>query len=192
MKLSGILPFARELLSKTVSEGSVVVDATAGNGHDTIFLAKLVGKTGKVYSFDIQERAIHSTQSKISEADVEGQVKLLHDSHDMLEDYLDAEDRKNIQGAIFNLGYLPGTDTDKTIVTNAKTTIKAVQQLTDNLVREGIIVLVVYHGHEKGQREKEELLPFVRSLPQETFHVLEYRFTNQRNNPPFIIAIEKR
>lgn len=192
MKLSGVLPFARELLTKSIPEGAIVVDATAGNGHDTLFLAKLVGEKGKVYSFDIQEKAIRSTQARIASEDVEQQVKLIHDSHDNLKAHLERDDCKNISGAIFNLGYLPGADTDKSVVTAPKSTINALMQLTANLLPEGMIILVVYHGHEEGKLEKEALLPFVRALRQEEYHVLEYRFTNQRNNPPFIIAIEKR
>ncbi|RKL66979.1 16S rRNA (cytosine(1402)-N(4))-methyltransferase [Salipaludibacillus neizhouensis] len=192
MKLSGVLPFARELLMKTVSKGAIVVDATAGNGHDTLFLAKLVGENGKVYSFDIQEKAIKSTQARLENEGVEKQVKLIHDSHDHLTAHLEQNHHKNISGAIFNLGYLPGPDTDKNVVTAAESTIIALHHLMENLLPEGMIVLVVYHGHEGGKREKEALLPFVRGLRQDEYHVLEYQFTNQRNNPPFIIAIEKR
>ncbi|MCD8509955.1 MAG: rRNA methyltransferase, partial [Bacillus sp. (in: Bacteria)] len=47
MKILGVLPFARELLSRSVVAGDIVVDGTAGNGHDTLFLAKLVGHSGR-------------------------------------------------------------------------------------------------------------------------------------------------
>ena len=50
MKLHRILPFARQLFSETVNAGETVVDATAGNGNDTLFLAELVGENGHVYS----------------------------------------------------------------------------------------------------------------------------------------------
>ena len=55
----------------------------------------------------------------------------------------------------------------------------------------GLIVLVVYHGHEGGKEEKESLMHYVQQLPQSYVHVLSYQFLNQQNNPPFIIALEK-
>jgi len=58
--------------------------------------------------------------------------------------------------------------------------------------KEGMIVLVVYHGHPEGAMERDELLKFVIKLDQKKAHVLKYEFINQINNPPFIMAIEKR
>ncbi|WP_280769997.1 class I SAM-dependent methyltransferase [Salipaludibacillus daqingensis] len=190
MKLSGILPFARELLQKSIPEGGVAVDATAGKGNDTAFLAKLVGENGFVYSFDVQKEAIEATKNRMKQMNLENQVKIIHDGHEKIETHLSPNHLQNIDGAIFNLGYLPGSD--KSIVTSAFTTITALNQLLHHLKKEGIVVLVIYHGHEEGKLEKDNLLPFVSSLPQEEFHVMEYRFINQKNDPPFIIAIEKR
>ncbi len=53
-------------------------------------------------------------------------------------------------------------------------------------------MIVIYHGHPEGKVEREYLLRYVKSLDQNIAHVLEYKFLNQKNNPPFIIAIEKR
>ncbi|MDQ0254953.1 putative methyltransferase [Evansella vedderi] len=190
MKLLGVLPFARELLYRVVEDGDIVIDGTAGNGHDTLFLAKLVGSEGVVYSFDIQEAAIEATEKRLEEKEYLERVKLIHDGHENVLSHLRDEHAGKITGAIFNLGYLPGSD--KTVVTTPATTIAAVHDILGQMKKEGILVLVVYHGHKEGKKERDELLPFVRELPQEEFHVLEYRFTNQKNNPPFIIAIEKR
>ncbi|WP_416151861.1 tRNA (mnm(5)s(2)U34)-methyltransferase [Salipaludibacillus sp. HK11] len=190
MKLAGILPFARDILQKSVTTNGIAIDATAGNGHDTEFLAKLVGDNGTVYSFDIQDQAINATRDRLEITNLEKQVHLIQDGHEKLETYLSPTHHNNINGAIFNLGYLPGSD--KSIVTTPSTTIEAIQQLSKHLKKGGIIVLVVYHGHEEGKVEKDMLLPFVESLPQTDFHVLEYRFINQKNTPPFIIAIEKK
>jgi len=56
MKLQRVLQYAQQLLKATVEEGDTVVDATAGNGHDTLFLAQLVGDSGQVYAFDVQKK----------------------------------------------------------------------------------------------------------------------------------------
>ncbi|MGE7219398.1 class I SAM-dependent methyltransferase [Priestia koreensis] len=190
MKLERILPFARTLLQKTVQEGDIAVDATMGNGHDTVFLADLVGEKGHVYAFDVQETALQSTYKKIEEKQFEDRVTLLQKSHDQVQESLPKDDSRKITGAIFNLGYLPGGD--KQIVTKPHSTIDAIQQLLALLEPEGIIVLVIYHGHPEGAIERDEVLSFVHTLDQQDVHVLQYQFLNQQNNPPFIIAIEKR
>ncbi|WP_336881640.1 class I SAM-dependent methyltransferase [Priestia koreensis] len=190
MKLERILPFARTLLQKAVQEGDIAVDATMGNGHDTVFLADLVGEKGHVYAFDVQETALQSTYKKIEEKQFEDRVTLLQKSHDQVQESLPKDDSRKITGAIFNLGYLPGGD--KQIVTKPHSTIDAIQQLLALLKPEGIIVLVIYHGHPEGAIERDEVLSFVHTLDQQDVHVLQYQFLNQQNNPPFIIAIEKR
>ena len=185
MKLKRILPFAKELLSSTVSEGDIAIDGTAGNGHDTLFLAELVGDTGQVFAFDVQAQAIQATTERIAQANLSSRVTLIHDGHEHVGRYVQEE----VAGAIFNLGYLPGSDHE--IVTKGSSTIEAISSLLDLLKVGGLIVLVVYHGHEGGKEEKDELLSFVRQLPQSYVHVLCNQFLNQANDPPFIIALEK-
>ncbi|MFL6518354.1 MAG: rRNA methyltransferase, partial [Bacillus sp. (in: firmicutes)] len=49
MNIDKILPFAKSLLIKAVKPGDVVIDATVGNGYDSVFLAELVGESGQVF-----------------------------------------------------------------------------------------------------------------------------------------------
>ena len=56
--LDNILPFAHRLLAQATPAGGTAIDATAGNGHDTLFLAQCVGANGRVYAFDIQPQAL--------------------------------------------------------------------------------------------------------------------------------------
>ncbi|MFT8319799.1 MAG: class I SAM-dependent methyltransferase [Bacillus sp. (in: firmicutes)] len=190
MKLERILPFARSLLKKSVTTGDIAVDATMGNGHDTLFLAKLVGETGKVFSFDIQQEALIATENKLTEHKLNDVAVLSLNGHEQIKAIIPESYYGKITAAIFNLGYLPGGD--KNIVTTAQTTILAIEQLLDIMAVEGIIVLVIYHGHPEGQLERDEILSYVETIDQQSAHVLQYRFMNQVNNPPFIIAIEKR
>lgn len=190
MKLERILPFARSLLELAVKPGDLAIDATVGNGHDTMFLANLVGRTGRVYGFDIQDEALMSCKTKLREHELLEQVTLFHTGHENVIDSIPPLHYGKITGAIFNLGYLPGGD--KNIVTVPRTTIAAIEQLLQIMAPEGIIVIVVYHGHPEGAVERDYLLRYVKSIDQNEAHVLEYRFLNQKNNPPFIIAIEKR
>jgi SAM-dependent methyltransferase len=190
MKLTRILPFARTLMDLAVQEGNIAVDATVGNGHDTLYLAKRVGKTGHVFGFDIQAEAIENTANRLKEHDSFEQVTLFQASHDELIKKIPKYYHGKITGAIFNLGYLPGGD--KRIVTKPDSTIRAVDQLLQIMAPEGIIVLVIYHGHPEGAIERDVLLEYVQTLDQQKAHVLRYEFINQINNPPFIVAIEKR
>ncbi len=190
MKLERILPFARTLLEKAVIPGSLAVDATVGNGHDTVLLAGLVGATGTVYGFDVQQEAIDNTKKRLEEQHIQGRVQLFHQSHADVTEVIPKEQHGKITGAIFNLGYLPGGN--KEIVTKPDSTIKAIQGLISIMAPEAILVLVIYHGHPEGAVERDDLLDFVETLDQKLVHVLRYQFMNQQNNPPFIIAIEKR
>lgn len=190
MNVLGILPFARFLLQSCLSEGDIAVDCTVGNGHDTVFLSTLVGQTGEIYGFDIQEAAISQTSNRLNKENIKTPVHLFCQGHQKLKDFIPSSIHGKVKGAIFNLGYLPGGD--KTIVTTAATTIQAIQALLDIMAPGGIIVTVIYHGHEQGQEEKNDVVSFVKRLPQEQAHVLQYEFINQKNNPPFIVAIEKR
>lgn len=185
MKLKRILPFAKELLASVIEPGDTVVDATAGNGHDTLFLANLVGESGNVFAFDVQKEAIEATAAKLEQSNANKQVTLIHDGHENISTYVQNE----VSAAIFNLGYLPGSNHE--VVTRGESTIRAIESLLNSLKVGGLIVLVVYHGHGGGKEEKDALLTFVQQLPQSYAHVLSYQFLNQQNTPPFIIAIEK-
>lgn len=186
MKLERILPFAKTLLIAHTNKESIVIDATCGNGNDTYFLARQV-PNGKVYGFDIQTKAIHNTQQKTAEFH---NVELFQASHDNVQQYIPREEHGQIDAAIFNLGYLPKGD--KSIVTHPESTIAAINSIFDILAPEGVIVLVIYHGHEEGIIERDAVIEYLRCFDQNKAHVLQYQFINQQNNPPFICAIEKR
>lgn len=190
MILERILPYARKLLQLALNEGDIAIDATIGNGHDTVYLAKLVGETGHVYGFDIQELAIQNTTERIQKDNLSNQVTLIQKSHSQVQNEVPNHLHGKVKAAIFNLGYLPGSD--KSIVTVPSSTISAIEQILNIMAPEGIIVVVIYHGHEGGEIEKDALMDYVQNIPQDHAHVLTYRFLNQANNPPFIVAIEKR
>lgn len=182
-----VVGFSHQLLQEAILKGDTVVDATCGNGNDTLFLSSLVEDNGRVLAFDIQKQAINTTQQKITERNM-ANVRLIQDSHEQVASYL--KETEQIGGAIFNLGYLPGSD--KTVITKGLSTMTAVESMLAFLRKQGVIVLVIYHGHIGGAEEKETILDYVTSLDQKHFQVLQYRFINQSNDPPFIIAIEKK
>src|SRR5690625_4655614 len=186
--LKRIIPYAHHLLETSVKEGDVVVDATCGNGNDTLLLSSLVGETGTVYAVDVQEQAIETTKKLLTENE-RSNVEFIHDSHANLEQYLPESLKGTLGGAIFNLGYLPRSD--KQIITQGESTIAAVETLLEFIRKKALVILVVYHGHEGGAEEKDAVLSYVKQLDQKKYAVLQYKFLNQQNNPPFVIAIEK-
>ncbi|MBD1380216.1 tRNA (mnm(5)s(2)U34)-methyltransferase [Metabacillus arenae] len=190
MRLTRILPFSKHLLSTAAAAGDIVIDATAGNGLDTVFLAELVGEYGHVYGFDIQEEAILNTANRLKEKDLESRATLTLDSHEMVKKHIPVKFHGQASAAIFNLGYLPGGN--KAITTAPSSTILAIEEILDLLKPEGIIIIVIYHGHETGKMERDAIIQYAMSIDQKKAHVLKYQFINQANNPPFIVAIEKR
>ena len=102
------------LLAEVVTKEDIVVDATMGNGHDTLFLAQLAKQ---VYAFDIQEQAVEKTRQRLAEADLDN-AQLILAGHETLDQYTD-----HFKAAIFNLGYLPSAD--KSVITRPATTLEA-------------------------------------------------------------------
>lgn len=182
----GVIQFGHELLEKCVYEGEIVVDATCGNGNDTLRLSELVGNSGHVYAFDIQEQAIENTKKLLTKHN-KHHVTYVLDSHANIDRHIT---EKEIAGAIFNLGYLPRSD--KKIITKPDSTITAIEKILSKLKIGGVTVLVIYSGHPGGEEEKTAVLDYVSKLDQELYTVLQYRFINLTNNPPFTIAIYKK
>lgn len=177
-------------ISKTICQikltnGDTAVDCTMGNGNDTAFLCSLVGEKGKVYAFDIQEIALINTRNKLQELNFLERAEIILDSHQNIGKYI----KEKVKLVIFNLGYLPKGDHE--ITTKKETTIEAVQKCLDILEPNGIILLVIYTGHENGKLEKEALESYTSALSQKDYNVANVCFANQINNPPELICIEK-
>jgi len=195
MTLKPILKFAHTLLEEALQPGDTAVDCTMGNGHDTLFLANLVGEAGHVFAFDIQQAALENTQNLLAQHGFVGRddpahrFTLIQNSHANLKDHIPAKVHQNIKAAIFNLGYLPGGD--KTICTTPHSTMRAIETLIPMLATNGIIILVAYPGHPEGEHETVQILDYCKNLPRDTVNIIEYKILNNPNKPPLVIAIEK-
>lgn len=174
------LEMAHDFLAQVITKDDVVVDATMGNGHDTLFLAKLAKQ---VYAFDIQEKALEKTSQRLQEAGLTN-VELLLQCHETVDQFV-----TEVKAAIFNLGYLPSAD--KNIITKPQTTIEALEKLCRMLIKGGRIAIMIYYGHEGGDIERDAVMDFVSQLPQQEYTATIYRTLNQINNPPFLVMIEK-
>jgi len=185
-----ILPFAHAVTRRALRSGDIAIDATAGNGHDTVHLAKTVGEDGCVYAIDIQPQAIRATRHKVSTRTPDVDVRLVEGDHAALHSHVDAPDAGNVGAIMFNLGYLPRADHD--VTTSPDTTIPALDHAISLLKPGGVLTIVMYTGHEGGPEEAAAVQQWADALPQESFRVLSYRFTNRKNDPPHLVAVEKR
>jgi len=174
------------LITQKVSVGDVVVDATMGNGNDTLCLSRAVGQKGHVFAFDIQQKAIDNTKALLESNDAFDNVTLIKDGHENLDKHL----KSPVKLVLFNLGFLPKSD--KQITTKSATTITAVEKAFSFLDRFGLLLTVAYPGHKEGMKEKEDILRFSSNLPQNKFNVFYMDLINQKNNPPVLIGIEKQ
>ncbi len=180
-----VTEMAHLFAAQVIEEGDTAVDATAGNGKDTLFLARLVGPRGRVYAFDIQKDSLTRTAALLEQAQVRGRVSLLQTGHEQISEYI----HEPVSVTIFNLGYLPGGD--RSIVTTTQTTLFAVQAALGLLRRGGLVAVVVYPGHPEGKEEQEALLCCCRGLNSREYRVVFVSILNQDHEPPALILIYK-
>lgn len=183
--LKNSLQQSQDYVKMLVKKGDRVIDATAGNGKDSVFLASLVGPKGKVYAFDIQAKAIEATKNLLVKNNFLDHVELIVDGHQNLDKYIS----KQVNCVMFNLGYLPGGD--HFLSTKFETTKTAINKSLNILKTGGIITIVIYHGKDSGNEEKDSLLSFVEGLKQDNYKVMVTQFVNQVNNPPILVCIQK-
>ena len=155
---------AHDHLRPSLHRGAKVIDATAGNGHDTLFLADAVAPTGKVIAFDLQREALDVTAKHLGAANngamLSSITTLVQAGHERLIDFVPTSWVGETAAVCFNLGYLPGGD--KSITTQSATTITALTQATDLLKVKGRITVIVYPGHTGGGEEARAVQTFVR------------------------------
>lgn len=172
-------------LKQFVRPGDHVVDATAGNGHDTLFLAELVGESGQVDAFDIQSQAIRNTRARLEQHGVENRVRLFLEGHQNMKEKVVGP----VRAVVFNFGYLPGGD--HTIGTRANTSIAAIQAAMELIEDDGCILLAIYYGGDSGFEERDALLAFLKKIDNHAFSVLYHDFINYPNCPPLAVLITK-
>ncbi|MFH1693911.1 MAG: class I SAM-dependent methyltransferase [Bacillota bacterium] len=180
MRNNLILHTAHLILRDNINPGDIMIDATMGNGNDTVFLAQ---HAQYVYAFDIQERALIETQKKLDKKKFQN-VKLILDSHENIFKYV-----SHFKGVVFNLGYLPNAD--KTITTKQDITLKTIETLLPALKVDSFILIVVYTGHDEGMFESIVLNESLKNLDQSIYKVLRIDLPFQDNQPPYIFFIHK-
>lgn len=181
---------AHAALSEILVEGDIAIDATVGNGHDTLFLAQQVGALGKVYGFDIQEAALDTAYKRLKDEALEGCVSLNHAGHEAMMIVVPDSVQGKIKAVMFNLGYLPGGDKARTTVIS--TTLAALEQARTLLAPGGAISVLAYTGHPGGREEAEGVKGWAAGLSSGYYDVAVTVPPGNRGNAPEWIWIQRR
>ena len=177
---------ATDILERAVSPGDTVIDATMGNGRDTLALCRLVGEEGRVYAFDVQPSAVENTRQRLAEAGLLKRARLFCMGHE----HLAGQVRGPVSAAVFNLGWLPGGD--HSVTTRWETTKAAVEAALGLLKGGGVLVICAYPGHPEGDRERAALTAYLAALRPQDFNVLHHRFLNASPGAPECFAVQKQ
>lgn len=178
-----ITEMAQRYAAGVVMSKDIVVDATLGNGWDTLFLSDLAAE-GRVYSFEIQRRAVESFRDILKSRNINN-VELINDGHQNMDLYI--KDRPRV--IMFNLGYLPGGE--EGITTTSSTTLQAIEKGLKMLLPGGIITICVYRGHEEGGEESRALREYLGGLDPRHFSSIALNYINRSSNSPYLIVVEK-
>lgn len=179
---------AHSIVQQYLAFGNFVIDATVGNGYDTVFLAKQVGNNGKVFGFDIQQQAIDSTHSRLESENIANNTQLFHCSHHKIEQIIPIAFHGKIKVIMFNLGYLPGSD--KSIITQVESTINALEQSIKLLVELGIITIAVYPGHTGGDMEALAIKQWSERLAISGKYNIETIYSSDKGSAPRLYIIK--
>ncbi len=177
---------AQDVLRKHLEEGCAAADCTAGNGHDTCFLAGLCGESGHVYAFDIQASAISSSAALLEKEGLSGRVTLIHDGHENIL----LHGLPPLDAVMFNLGWLPGGD--KSITTAWETTRRGILDSLLLLKPGGLETICVYPGHPEGANERDRLRELLSAFSPREYNVLHSVFANAGPGAPECWIIQKQ
>lgn len=187
MKQSQITFWCHEIIRSQVQREGFYIDATMGNGNDTLMLCEWAGETGTVLAFDVQDTALKSTEELLKKHNYTKRARLIKSGHENMDQYA----KPNSADAIcFNFGYLPGGD--HMIATKPDTSVTAICKGLDILKSGGMMSLCIYSGGDTGFEEKEQILEYLRGLPSNQYTVIVNEYYNRKNCPPIPAFIFKR
>jgi 16S rRNA C1402 N4-methylase RsmH len=190
MNVFSLVHEAHAALTDILADGDITVDATVGNGHDTLFLAAKVGPMGKVYGFDVQEQALDTAYKRLQAEGLEDRVSLYHAGHEAMAVVLPGSVQGRVMGVMFNLGYLPGGDKGRTTAIN--TTLAALEQARSLLAPGGAISILAYTGHPGGREEAEAVKAWAGGLPTDYYEVSVMTPPSRHGTAPEWVWIQRR
>jgi methylase of polypeptide subunit release factors len=176
---------AADWIAGAIGKGAIAIDATVGNGYDTLFLAHAVGPSGEVIGFDVQKAALKNASELLRFTGMIDRVRLVLGCHSGIEDYL--RNGRPVQVAMFNLGYLPRGD--RSIVTRAATTLAAIDGLLRHLSIGGRVTILSYRGHFTGPEEYAQVKRYLESAESVLVREIASQFDSEI--APRLFLLEK-
>lgn len=174
-------------LEGTIPAGGTFLDATCGNGHDTLFLCRKASPNGRVLALDIQPAAVEATNRLLAEHGLQGVGRAIVCDHRDLGHLVPPG---TLDAAVFNFGWLPGAD--HAVHSAAESTLPALQAALDALKPGGVLTAVLYSGKVIGDGEKQAVLEFFRALPLTKYTVLVCEFANWASTAPLPCFVLKK
>lgn len=211
---------AHALVAQTLKPGNVAIDATVGNGYDTVFLAKQVGDAGKVFGFDIQPDALTVTRKRLQEQGLENRVELHQTGHEYMDrvirpafDFVDsdqdlnppsasettknkpepADDKpgKNALPKVIMFNLGYRPGSDKTVTTKPQTTVDALSQAITLLAPGGLVSILIYRGHPGGQDESKYIFNWLQRVEKDGLTINVIDSVQASDTGPVLIVITK-
>ena len=184
MKNYQITQWCSRFIEEQVKEGDICIDATMGNGNDTLLLSRLAGPDGQVLAFDIQEQALQAARQKLLRENAPANYTLFLESHTHMADHVKPD---SVSCIVFNFGYLPGGD--HSLATRSETSIQALEQSLTLLKKGGLLSLCIYSGGDSGFEERDALLTWLKKLDSHNYLVIRSDYYNRPNNPPIPVLV---
>lgn len=179
------IDLAHHFWSLLLEEGDGVIDATCGNGKDSLKLASCLQKKKgtALICIDVQEKAIENTKALIQEAAPSffPFVQFHLGSHE----HLFSPNTEKLKLIVYNLGYLPGGD--KSFTTQVSSTLASLQKALELLSPGGVISLTCYPGHLEGAKEEKELINFSSSLNPKEWTSSIFSWNNRKASPSLLL-----
>ena len=163
--------WAQRALAEALADkpAPVCIDATCGNGHDTVFLA---GLGGRILALDIQPAAVQATRARLTAAGYAdpARYQVVQADHAGLARLADREGFAPADGVMFNFGWLPGADHG--VQSRAHSSRTALAAALELLAPGGALTAVLYSpGHGPQEEEKQAVLAQLTGLDRARFSV---------------------
>lgn len=190
MILNTAVTLAHFYWSRILKGGDLVLDATCGQGQDTLFLARAALKegAGEVHAIDIQGVALEKTRARLEQNLPEALLKQVS-YYEMCHSKLERVETGPFDLIVYNLGYLP--QGDKSLTTNSNSSIESFEKAL-KLLREGAFLSITcYPGHSEGALEEEATLEWAASLSSQ-YEVCHHRWLNRSKRSPSLVLIQRK
>ena len=183
-----------------VKVGDTVIDATCGNGHDSLIMANLSISefSGRLYCIDIQQKAVEATRrlfldspnlSEQLKQNLDQRISFVCGNHSTFPPELQPS---TVSLVVYNLGYLPGIKRDDPhfIRTELSTTIQSIERAAILLKEGGLLSITAYPGHDGGEAELLAVQKMLASFDQEDWRVHSHVPLNRPAAPTLFLAFK--